>query len=36
LIGPRSPGEIASTLPGAALHLTEAEVLWLNLERDAR
>ena len=35
LIGPRSPGEIASTLPGAALTLTEAEVLWLNLERDA-
>jgi predicted dehydrogenase/aryl-alcohol dehydrogenase-like predicted oxidoreductase len=36
LIGPRTPGEIASTLPGAALTLTEAEVLWLNLERDAR
>ena len=36
LIGPRSPGEIASTLPGAALTLTPAEVLWLNLERDAR
>jgi predicted dehydrogenase/aryl-alcohol dehydrogenase-like predicted oxidoreductase len=36
LIGPRSPGEIASTLPGAALSLTEAEVLWLNLESDAR
>ncbi|MGB8811917.1 MAG: aldo/keto reductase, partial [Paracoccaceae bacterium] len=36
LIGPRSPGEIVSTLPGAALSLTEAEVLWLNLERDAR
>ena len=36
LIGPRSPGEIASTLPGAALTLTEAEVLWLNLERDQR
>ena len=36
LIGPRSPGEIASTLPGAALSLTEAEVLWLNLEIDAR
>ena len=35
LIGPRSPGEIASTLPGAALTLTQAEVLWLNLERDA-
>ena len=36
LIGPRSPGEIASTLPGAALTLTGAEVLWLNLEADAR
>ena len=36
LIGPRSPGEIVSTLPGAALALTEAEVLWLNLESDAR
>ena len=36
LIGPRSPGEIVSTLPGAALTLTEAEVLWLNLEQDAR
>lgn len=36
LIGPRSPGEIVSTLPGVSLKLTEAEVLWLNLERDAR
>ena len=36
LIGPRSPGEIVSTVPGAALTLTEAEVLWLNLEGDAR
>ena len=36
LIGPRSPGEIATTLPGAALTLTEAEVEWLNLEREAR
>ena len=36
LIGPRSPGEIASTLPGAALTLTGAEVLWLNLEADTR
>ena len=36
LIGPRSPGEIVSTLPGAALTLTEAEVLWLNLESDVR
>ena len=36
LIGPRSPGEIVSTLPGAALALSAAEVLWLNLEADAR
>ncbi len=36
LIGPRSPGEIASTLPGAALALSQDEVLWLNLERDGR
>lgn len=36
LVGPRSPGEIVSTLPGAVLELTEAEVLWLNLERDGR
>ncbi len=36
LIGPRSPGEIVSTLPGAALKLSAAEVLWLNLEKDAR
>jgi aryl-alcohol dehydrogenase-like predicted oxidoreductase len=36
LIGPRSPGEIMSTLPGAALVLTPAEVAWLNLESDSR
>ncbi len=36
LIGPRSPGEIMSTLPGAALALTRAEVAWLNLEADNR
>ena len=35
LIGPRSPGEIVSTLPGAALKLTAGEVAWLNLEADA-
>jgi predicted dehydrogenase/aryl-alcohol dehydrogenase-like predicted oxidoreductase len=35
LVGPRSPGEIVSTLAGAALTLTANEVLWLNLERDA-
>lgn len=32
LIGPRSPAEIASTLPGAALRLSPDEVAWLNLE----
>ena len=32
LIGPRSPGELASTLPGLGLNLTAAEVAWLNLE----
>lgn len=36
LIGPRSPGEIMSTLPGAALSLTAAEVAWLNLESARR
>ena len=30
LIGPRLPGEIVSTLPGAALELSEAEVAWLE------
>jgi aryl-alcohol dehydrogenase-like predicted oxidoreductase len=35
LVGPRSAGEILSTLPGAALKLSVAEVLWLNLEQDA-
>ncbi len=34
LIGPRSPGEIASTLPALGLSLTAGEVAWLNLERD--
>ncbi len=32
LVGPRSPGEIAGSLPGATLTLTPAEVAWLNLE----
>ena len=32
LVGPRSPGEIASTLPGLAVQLTAKEVAWLNLE----
>jgi predicted dehydrogenase/aryl-alcohol dehydrogenase-like predicted oxidoreductase len=36
LIGPRSPGEIASTLPGLTAALTPSEVAWLNLESDAR
>lgn len=32
LIGPRSPGEITSTLPALGLTLTAAELTWLNLE----
>ena len=32
LVGPRSPGEIASTLPGLGVKLTQQEVAWLNLE----
>lgn len=32
LIGPRSPGEIVSTLPGLAVTLTPEDVAWLNLE----
>ena len=36
LIGPRSPGEIASSLPALSLTLTDSETAWLNLERDSR
>ena len=36
LIGPRSPAEIVSTLPGVALKLTAADVAWLNLEQATR
>lgn len=36
LIGPRSPGEIVSTLPGLTVNLTQDETLWLNLEADSR
>ncbi len=32
IIGPRSPGEIVSTLPGLGVALTGDEVAWLNLE----
>ena len=35
LIGPRSAGEIASTLPGVGLTLDAGTVAWLNLETDA-
>jgi len=35
LIGPRSPGEIALTLPALAVILSERELAWLNLEADA-
>jgi predicted dehydrogenase/aryl-alcohol dehydrogenase-like predicted oxidoreductase len=34
LIGPRSPGEIASTLPALNIELTAEERGWLNLESD--
>jgi predicted dehydrogenase/aryl-alcohol dehydrogenase-like predicted oxidoreductase len=34
LVGPRSPGEIASTLPSLGVKLSAQEVLWLNLEAD--
>ncbi len=33
LVGPRTPGEIASTLPGVALKLDAKQVAWLNLEQ---
>ena len=36
LIGPRSPGEIASTLPGLGILLGVNEVAWLNLQRNSR
>ncbi len=32
IIGPRSPGEIVSTLPGLSVTLTPQDVAWLNLE----
>lgn len=32
LVGPRSPGEIASTLPGLAVKLDAKQTAWLNLE----
>ncbi len=31
LVGPRSPGEIVSTLPSLSIHLSPEEVNWLNL-----
>ena len=34
LIGPRSPGEIVSTLPALDFTLTPDETAWLNLESD--
>ncbi|MDE2444884.1 MAG: aldo/keto reductase [Alphaproteobacteria bacterium] len=34
LVGPRSVGEIISTLPGFGLHLTPQQMAWLNLEGD--
>ncbi|ROU00163.1 aldo/keto reductase [Histidinibacterium lentulum] len=35
LIGPRSPGELASTLPALTLGLSPEERAWLNLETDS-
>jgi predicted dehydrogenase/aryl-alcohol dehydrogenase-like predicted oxidoreductase len=34
LIGPRSAGELATTLPALAVQLSPGEVAWLNLEAD--
>ncbi|NCT11382.1 MAG: Gfo/Idh/MocA family oxidoreductase [Rhodobacterales bacterium] len=34
LIGPRSPGELASTLPALSVALTPGDCAWLNLETD--
>ena len=34
LVGPRSPGEIASTLPAFNVKLSPKEVAWLNLEAE--
>lgn len=36
LIGPRSPGEIITTMPALGLYLTPTEVAWLNLESERR
>jgi aryl-alcohol dehydrogenase-like predicted oxidoreductase len=36
LIGPRTPGEIASTLPALNVGMTASEAAWLNLEADDR
>ncbi|KMW59563.1 putative oxidoreductase [Candidatus Rhodobacter oscarellae] len=34
LIGPRSPGEIATTLPALAVSLSPREIAWLNLDTE--
>ena len=36
LIGPRSAGELASTLPAFSIALSAADVAWLNLEKAER
>ena len=36
LVGPRTAGEIVSTLPALAVDLSAADVAWLNLEQDGR
>ena len=36
LIGPRSTGELATSLPALSLQLTPAEIAWLNLAQEQR
>ena len=36
LVGPRSAGEIATTLPALGVDLSAGEVAWLNLHSDER
>ncbi|MGL1922539.1 MAG: aldo/keto reductase [Hyphomicrobiales bacterium] len=36
LIGPRSPGEIVTTMAGMNLPLSQNDIAWLNLEREQR
>ncbi|QQA44013.1 aldo/keto reductase [Pelagovum pacificum] len=36
LIGPRNPGQLASTLPALEIELSPQEAAWLNLEAESR